>query len=609
MPRTVDPIITNRHRREVSLRKYIIVPFAVLFVATVVFLSWFSYLSAQRTIREFQHAIAIEISEGIAAQLKRFFSITSAVVQVNSDFVRVDRLDISDDEDLRKHFLSQINNLTHLSFAAFASADGGFVAAAREQESNGVIFHHSDTDDGLRLHISKVDKDFNVVSDKLTPVIFDSRSRPWFIHARETGKASWYPAYSYAAYSGMGIGVSAPIYSKSGNRFLGVLVADMSLKRVSEYLKTLDLGKHGFVYITEPDGKLIGSTLDIPVCRELNGQMVRFDMSDYPDKRLQAISGFADLQDKKSDNKFFSMDDETYLINKMEYTDSYGLKLNIWTVLSQSDYSEHFQHNLRVAVVVVLFAALIGWLIIIKISDYLAKPIMELNKHVENMAAGNLKSSIDDGSNITEIKQLSSSFNTMAAKLSESFATLENRISERTEELNLANRKLLELSITDELTKVSNRRHFNDVIAREWSHSSRSRTPLTLLMLDIDFFKNYNDHYGHQAGDECLKKISGVLKDNVKRVTDLAARYGGEEFAVIMPNTEAENAPIVAEIIRKAVEDCRFRHEKSPFGIVTVSVGYATMIADETCTAEELILKADTALYAAKTSGRNKIFG
>lgn len=174
-------------------------------------------------------------------------------------------------------------------------------------------------------------------------------------------------------------------------------------------------------------------------------------------------------------------------------------------------------------------------------------------------------------------------------------------------ELNSANEKLRVLSMVDELTGVPNRRCLEDYLAREWGYGLRNKDPLTVIMIDVDFFKLYNDTYGHQMGDQCLRKVAGILNHTVARSGDLVARYGGEEFVVALRNTSNVGAKKVAECLRQRVEDMRIQHTASTIGpYVTISLGIATLIPELMSSHKELIEKADRALYQAKNNGRNQ---
>ena len=169
--------------------------------------------------------------------------------------------------------------------------------------------------------------------------------------------------------------------------------------------------------------------------------------------------------------------------------------------------------------------------------------------------------------------------------------------------------ELARLSCTDSLTCLANRRIFFEMLDREWRRSSRSGNPVSLIMMDVDFFKAYDDQYGHIAGDECLKRIGQTLADAMKRAGDLAARYGGEEFVVLLPDTDHEGAVQVAEKLRNEIEALNIAHAHSQMAdvVVTVSAGVATMVPRVDDSAGTLLKTADEALYEAKTNGRNQV--
>ena len=160
---------------------------------------------------------------------------------------------------------------------------------------------------------------------------------------------------------------------------------------------------------------------------------------------------------------------------------------------------------------------------------------------------------------------------------------------------------------TDGLTGIANRRTFDEALAREWASAGRDGQPLSLLFLDADRFKLYNDRYGHQEGDQLLKMLALTLRGKARRPRDLAARYGGEEFVALLPDTARERAIDIAEHIRQAVVGLRAQHEDNEGGIVTVSIGVATMVPRAGEDAAALVEAADAAVYRAKETGRNRV--
>ena len=170
------------------------------------------------------------------------------------------------------------------------------------------------------------------------------------------------------------------------------------------------------------------------------------------------------------------------------------------------------------------------------------------------------------------------------------------------------NAQLEELSNIDPLTNLSNRRHFDDVLQVEWKRALRHESPISVLMLDIDFFKRFNDQYGHLAGDDCLQQVAACLKAQLRRPSDLLARYGGEEFVVLLPQTDEMGAQIVAESLRRAVEALHVESGGEPLaGQISISVGVATLRPQPDLRPESLVDQADQALYRAKESGRNRV--
>ncbi len=186
---------------------------------------------------------------------------------------------------------------------------------------------------------------------------------------------------------------------------------------------------------------------------------------------------------------------------------------------------------------------------------------------------------------------------------------LRNLVTHRTAELESANKELARLAIVDPLTDLANRRRFDDVLDAEWNRGFRNLKPLSMVMIDIDRFKDFNDHYGHLAGDECLRRVATVLALAARRPGDLAARYGGEEFAILLPETDCKATAVIAENTRRDVEALGIPHRASAAApVVTISVGWACVIPKETMEPEVLIAAADEALYRAKES-RNSVSG
>lgn len=254
------------------------------------------------------------------------------------------------------------------------------------------------------------------------------------------------------------------------------------------------------------------------------------------------------------------------------------------------------------------------------IGKLISRPIIALAKTAEKIGQGNLDIDIATRSD-DELGMLAVSFSKMAKnlkKITTSRDELNREIEERKQAeselknaemaLREANKKLLDMAMRDDLTQIANRRNFDIKLKEEWSRMMRRKTPLSLIIFDVDHFKFYNDTYGHQSGDICLQTLAKKAVKFFKRPGDLLARYGGEEFAAILPNTTIEGAEIIAEKVRRHIHEAEIHHDASPVSnFVTISCGISSVIPNESTSSQILLEVADKALYDAKEQGRNSV--
>ncbi len=184
---------------------------------------------------------------------------------------------------------------------------------------------------------------------------------------------------------------------------------------------------------------------------------------------------------------------------------------------------------------------------------------------------------------------------------------MQRRLREVTQQLDAANAELLRLSTTDALTGIANRRSLDEFMAREWRRCQRMKKPLSLILLDIDYFKLFNDKYGHPAGDDCLRKVAQQIARAAPRGSDLAARFGGEEFVLVLGDTDQDGAMWIAERVRQMVAELQIAHYATDNKLVSVSCGVVSVMPDATTALEVLFQSADAALYQAKRGGRNRV--
>ncbi len=265
--------------------------------------------------------------------------------------------------------------------------------------------------------------------------------------------------------------------------------------------------------------------------------------------------------------------------------------------LDEAAIHNGIDHEINVAY---LQLALIGIFVLIVTwfggEQLVVRPIRSLARTVARFGRGDLHVRANQERWVAEFVPLAAAFDDMALKL-----------ATREEELRIANQHLEELASLDGLTGLANRRGFDRELERIWQSGIEGRTPVALMMIDIDHFKLYNDRYGHVAGDTCLRAVGETLSLVTLEEAVLVARYGGEEFALLLPGLDLNRAAALAEEARKSIEDLLITHAEAPRGLVTISVGVNSMVPDKGQPAADMVEAADTALYAAKRRGRNMV--
>jgi len=261
----------------------------------------------------------------------------------------------------------------------------------------------------------------------------------------------------------------------------------------------------------------------------------------------------------------------------------------------------------------ILMALVLAWLLSLLLTRQVLEPLGELLSVSQRVAVGDFSARVPVSRKKDEVALLGNVFNEMVARVEDQTQELELMVSQRTHELQVANKELgaaiseLErLARTDGLTGLKNHRAFQEILGFEVDRSTRTGLPLSLLMIDVDHFKSYNDTHGHPAGDQVLRTVARTFQDSLRTI-DVTARYGGEEFAVLLLETTKKNAEYVAGKLLKSISDINFpgAEHSQPGGRLTISIGVA-VFPDTADTSTALVDHADQALYTAKRNGRNR---
>ncbi len=380
------------------------------------------------------------------------------------------------------------------------------------------------------------------------------------------------------------------------------LKRDLAVEELRHRLRTTHIAKSGYVYIFDGDQNMV-------IHPNPNIEGKDFSKQLNPSTQTQIGPQLMSLVDNQEGLRYLwdrPSDPGRYIYDKISWV-RYFKDLD-WYICSsvyvgELDESALILRNrvLAVFAATLLFCFLLIYIFVKKLTD----PLRQLGDTALRVESGDL----DARCNLNrsdELGVVATAFNGMISRLQDNIRHLDAKVVERTNELQILNDKLEALSATDGLTGIANRRRFDDVLSSEWIRSARIGQPLALAMLDIDWFKNFNDDYGHQAGDECLRSVASLLASSLCRTGDLVARYGGEEFVFIAPATDGNSALIMAQKLCRDLQVLALTHEQSPYGCVTVSVGVAAMVPGEAEVPEMLLKAADNALYRAKAKGRNQ---
>ncbi len=605
------------HGRTVPLRGLLLGAVLVVTPLVVGVSGWFSFQASMHVAEELEQQQVDELARQLRERVTSFFEVPRRVAAFNAEQFRNGFLDPRDQESMLRNFLLQLRQQPLLTFLSMGTAEGEYFAASRPPlgEDRALRILQATRAEARVMNLYRVD-DANRRSTLISVgnTYFDARTRPWFKAAAAAEGVLWYPAYRYVIhdshgiYDAMGIGMAAPLYDAQ-RRFLGVVTADVALSQLSAFLRSQVAELGGVAFLAEADGALLASSETDPIYRLDGERTIRFKAAESDNPTTRGVAAVIRAAASPEGNRFATLGNGRHLVHWQTIRLPDGPALTIALALPESRFAGTAQEAFRgIGFLALLFVAL-GILCALLLAHGFAQPLHSLSRWARRLAAGEWHASPPVSSPIREISSLTDTLREMAGQLKRHTEELEQLVAERTAALEQANRQLATLSSTDGLTGIANRRHFDEALAAECARARRSAQPMALMMLDVDLFKDYNDHYGHQAGDEVLRRVAAVLAGNARRPGDLAARYGGEEFAIIAANTDRAGALAMAEAIRSAIELLEIPHARSPRGRLTASLGVALLAADDDITPAQLVARADEALYRAKAGGRNRVDG
>jgi len=595
------------------LQTVLTVPFVIQVVVVVGVVGYLSFKNGQATVNDLASQLRSELTARIIQQLQATVERPYVINQINANSLLQGDINVLTGKG--EHQLWQQAKVfpsTNLIYCA-TEEDGAFLGVGRSRGGVG---------DTLQIQIASQATDrymryYEVGSTGRRSFLrskgnkrYDPRIRPWYKAAKSTGEPTWSEVYLDFDALLPTITANTPVYNGANGQLLGVCATDIILsEELNDFLRDLKISKSGIAFIVEPSGLLIASSTKESITSGSGENTKLLAAIESSDALIQGAtqylsSNYRSLDKVESSQLNFLLDGERHYLEVVRFNDEHGLDWIVVLAVPEADFMEKINRNTQITVLLCVVALLATIFIGLLIARWLTQPLLQLSATAKEIARGEWNRAIELD-RADAIGDLSRSFSTMARQLEESFTTLEQRIEERTIELIHLNQELQRLANIDSLTQIANRRYFDRHLEKEWQRLAREQQPLSLIMCDVDYFKRYNDTYGHQAGDRCLQQIAQALTQIVQRPADLVARYGGEEFVIILSNTDTKGATYLAQRISITLREMQIPHHASEKKQVTTSMGIATTIPSSRNTPQLLIAATDRALYAAKSQGRD----
>lgn len=481
----------------------------------------------------------------------------------------------------------------HVYSFTYGMENGEYYGARRNKQNELEVYENNEDTNGRTFYYS-VTKDLTSDEPVEETEKFDPRTRDWYKIVKEKQKPAFSAIYKHFVMDDLAVTAGYPIYNSKGV-MEGVLATHITLSKINTYLKETVREKNAITYIIEKDsGELVANSLDEPNFRTLKDNRVeRIKIEEADNKNIvEAYRRYL----ISSKNKFILKSDKDKLHITMTDYEKEGLNWLIITAIPQSHYASEITRSIRISLLLSIVALVIAVLVYIKSTKIILKPIYNLINNTEKFSSGNLLERADIIRD-DEIGKLSRAFNRMAEQLYILINNLEEKVKERTSELEKANiilkeneGNILYLSYHDQLTGLYNRRYFEEALKRL---NNESCLPLSIIIADMNGLKLINDSLGHAVGDEFLKKTAEIIKRGCRK-DDIVARLGGDEFIILLPKTESYEV----EQILKRINDIASIESVNSMSI-SISFGYETRSSYEE-KIEGVLKKAEDKMYKKK---------
>lgn len=612
---TMTSRLTNFFNR-LPLQTILTIPFVIQVVGVVGVIGYLSFKNGRATVDDLASQLRSELTGRILQQIQELVEQPHVINQINANSLRQGDIDVSTGEG--EHQLWQQVKVFPSTNSIYCSTeeDGHFLGVLHPEEGSRELLEIQVANQSTNRYFYYYEPDsagrrsFIIRKGSNT---YDPRGRPWYKTAKLKREATWSQVYLDFDSLLPTITASTPVYNNQNGQLIGVCATDIILSmELNTFLQGLKISKSGIAFIVEPSGFLIASSTAEPITFG-DSQDTRMLMASESENSLirdvtQYLSDtYSGLESVESSQLEIFLNGKREYLQVVRFEDQRGLDWIVVLVVPEQDFMERINRNTQITFLLCSVALLATILIGLLIAQWLTKALSQLSITARDIATGDWREPIVLNRS-DAIGDLSRSFASMASQLKKSFSILEKRVEERTIEIIQLNQELRGLANTDGLTQLANRRYFDCHLDREWKRLLDNQQPLTLMLCDVDYFKQYNDTHGHLAGDRCLQQVAQVITQIVRRSDGVVARYGGDEFAIILSNIHGDEAIQIAHRIITNLDEMAIPHDALEQEKVTVSIGIATSVPSLGNMPQLLIEAADSALYAAKSEGRNGYF-
>jgi diguanylate cyclase (GGDEF)-like protein len=638
----------QRPVRRFSLAWMLTVPFILQLGLVVGLVGYLSYRNGQHAVEDLTSQLMDSVGVRVEQKLNSYLSLPWLVNQSNRDAVLRGSIDLDFTRSpaspptlsnmRREQYLwQQMQLFPALAWISLGTETGNTMGIWRPDGQEKLQFSISNrSTQYFGTYYGTNDKGLRTTQLKVEKPAFDPRTRPWYQAALTAKDGIWTSIYAGFTPGTIFVAASQPLYDRTG-KLLGVSGVDVSLSGIQKFLAENPVSPTGQVFLVEKSGLLVASSSQEPPFRQLvDKSPQRIDALHSKTALISAtarfinhqFSGFQAIQ--HSQNFQFDHAGERYFGRVLSFSHKQGLDWSIVIVVPAADVMDKIRASTNMTIWLCLLTSILIIVINTYLGRWLAQPIMDLSQASQDIIQGDFSYKPQSSHpNVHEISDLAVSMGQMSQEiqasrqqLEEYSRSLEQQVVDRTQALEeeirrrsaaedalqRVNKDLAAIAYLDGLTQIANRRQFDDRLRQEWRRLQREKSPLSIIMCDVDYFKQYNDTYGHGGGDDCLREVAKAIEASARRAADLTARYGGEEFVALLPNTPLTGALEVAKLIQQRMQSLQIPHAKSVIGeYVTLSFGVSSIIPTDASTPEELLLRADRALYQAKQAGRNQI--